>query len=431
MYENFGFTDNIFNTKPLDVCQEDLGKFTGRVQDIKNFVVNISSTDSAFTLVTGHRGVGKSSFVNVMEYATSFDKEFLKQCINVSIPDLIPCYYKIQLEPDESVKSVLSKSLSSLLFSVKHFASEKKNNKKIPKRIQELVKWVSEINISETRSSQLNMMGWGGGFSRTRRYRSLSDFPTNVLEDMIKQTVEIVIKNFKVKGIFLNINNIDILEEKKTCDLFNQLRDYLFNIKGLWCVVIGPPGLYSSLSQQAARVAEVVSGQETLLNPLSEEDVITILNIRRKMYSRNPRRPAPLPIEDDFVREIYKHSEGEIRQVLNACDKTLRSGFKENPHIRSIPKLSGKRLLRSVLEEQLSLHSLKPKTREIIQKIMEKGSFRPKEYRDLKLKSAVDFTNRAKPLLERSFLKKEVRGNTANYKVAGIIQLAKYAGVSI
>ena len=76
MYEVFGFKDNIFNTKPLNLCQEDLGKFIGRVQDIKDFAVNISSTEIAVVVVARPRGVGKTSFVNIMEYAATFNKDF-------------------------------------------------------------------------------------------------------------------------------------------------------------------------------------------------------------------------------------------------------------------------------------------------------------------------------------------------------------------
>ena len=111
MYENFGFTENIFNTQPLNLHKEDLKKFVGRVQDIKGFSVDISSTDSAVVVVTGHRGVGKTSFVNIMEYAVGFDRSFLRKHIKVDIPRLVPCYHKIQLESGEGIKGILSKSL--------------------------------------------------------------------------------------------------------------------------------------------------------------------------------------------------------------------------------------------------------------------------------------------------------------------------------
>ena len=431
MYENFGFKDNIFNTKPLDLRKEDLDKFIGRVQDIKNFAVDASSTDSTVLVVTGHRGVGKTSFVNIMEYAVGFDQSFIREHIKVNIPNLIPCYHKIQLEPNESVKSTLSKSLSSLLFSIKQFAEEKHLSSKTPKEIKKLTKWVSEMTLSETKAGQFSIGGVGAGLSHSERYKNILEVPTNVLQDKISQTVKLARNFFKADGILLNINNVDILDEKSFCEMFNQLRDYLFNIKGLWSIIIGQPGLYSSLYQQATRVAEIISGQETRLDPLSEEDIVVILKKRQKIYSKNPNRLSSLPIEEDFIREIYRNSAGEIRPVFKACDDIVRSVFKENPNTGVIKSGIGRLYLKNILQHQLSLDHLKPKEREILQKILNTGSLRPRDYKDLNLKSAVEFTNRARTLIGKNLLKKEVKGNVADYQVTGVIHLAKYAGVAI
>lgn len=431
MYEHFGFKDNIFNTKPLDLCQEDLQKFIGRVQDIKNFLVDVSSTDSAALLITGHRGVGKTSFINVMEYAIGFNESFLSKYIKINIPNLIPCYYKIQLEPKEEIKSILAKSLSSLLFSIKKYAAEKGLSSKIPKEVKELSDWASELSSSITKTDQLQLGGFGGGLSRSKQYKNLSEVSANVLQEKIKKILLEVKENFKVDGVFLNINNVDIIEEKFFCDIFNQLRDYLLDAKGLWTVIIGQPGIYSSLYQQAARVAEIISGQETKLDPLSEEDIIAVLKNRRRIYSKNSKKLSSLPIEEEFIREIYRNSEGEIRQVFKACDDVVRSVFKINPHVGVIKAEEGRAVLKNILEQQLSLENLKNKDREIIREIFNIGFLRPKDYKKLNLKSAVDFTNKARPLLVKNFLKKEVKGNTAKYKATGIIHLAKYTGVHI
>ena len=428
MYRNFGFTGNIFNTDPLNLHPESLHKFVGRVQDIKRFSVDISATGGSAVMVTGHRGVGKTSFVNVMEYAIGFESNFFKKYIKVDMPKLIPCYHKVQMESDEDMKSILSKSLSSLLFSIKRFAIAK--NHKIPKEVKELTHWIAEV-VSSTQGGNVNMAGFGAGLSRSKQYKGLSDLPTNVLEYKIQEVVKLIQKNFSVDGIMLNINNVDILEEKKVCDFFNQLRDYLFNIKGLWTIIIGQPGLYSSLYQQATRVAEVISGQETRLDPLSEEDTIEVLRVRQKIYSANKKKLSALPLEDKFIREIYRHSDGEIRTVFKACDDIMRVMFTKNPNLSRISALAGKNLLRNILAQQLFLENMKSKDREIIRQIFKKGSLRPKDYAVLKLKSAVDFTNKARALISKNLLKKEVKGNTAKYKATGVVHLAHYSGVKI
>ena len=218
MYGNFGFTTNIFNTDPLSLNKEDLKRFVGRVQDIKSFAVDISSTNSAVIVVTGHRGVGKTSFVNVMEYAIGFERAFFGKYIKVDMPKLIPCYYKIQIEPDETINSILTKSLSSLLFSIKRFALAKKG--RIPKEVQKLSEWVSEIALSSTQGGSVTVAGFGGSLNRSKQYKDLTNLPTNILEYKIQEMAQLVKKNFLVDGIMLNINNVDILDEKKTYDFF-------------------------------------------------------------------------------------------------------------------------------------------------------------------------------------------------------------------
>ena len=435
MYNNFGFTENVFDTEPLNISKHDFQKFIGRVKDIKNFAVDISAKKNATIVVTGHRGVGKTSFVNIIEYAVGFEQKFIKDHIKIQLPHLIPCYNKIQLEPKEDIKNILLKSLSSLLFSIEKYKTDKQSKVKIPTEIKNLTKWISETTLQDTHiGGQLNFgsfLGGGGNFSRTKQHKNIYSIPTNVLQEKLKQVVTLAKKIFKVDGIFLNINNVDILEEKQVCDIFNQLRDYLLNIEGLWIVIIGQPGLYSSLYQQAARVAEVISGQETKLDPLSEEDLMAVLNLRKKIYSQNPKKPSNLPIEESFIRELYKHSDGEIRPVFKVCDEIIRSTFKTNPNMRIIKSSIGKHVLKTVLESQLALDSLKAKDKEIITRILKKGSLRPKDYKELKLKSAVDFTNKARRLIAKNFLKKEVKGNMANYKATGLVYLAKYANMII
>ena len=429
MYKNFGFTENIFNTKSLLPCREDLNKFIGRGQDIKRFAVDISSTDSAVTVVTGHRGVGKTSFVNIMEYAVGFERDFVRKHIPADIPYLIPCYHKIQIESDDNIRSVLLKSLSSILFSIERFAEESKKQK-MPKQIKDLIKWVSDT-FSTARGGSVSFGGFGGGLNISKQHKNVSEVPVTVLQNKIHQVVNLAVKSFKTNGIFLNINNVDILEEKFFCNIFNQLRDYLFDIKGLWSVIIGQPGLYSSLYQQAARVSEIISGQETKLDPLTEEDLISALKVRQKIYSTKPKKLSSLPIEEGFIREIYKHSDGEIRPALKVCDDILRSVFSKNPHIKKVTEAVGKPVLKNILTQQLSLDSLKAKDRQILHDTLREGSLRPKDYKKLKLKSAVDFTNKTRPLISKKLLKKEVKGNTAKYMVTGVVHLAKYVGVTV
>ncbi|HCU24158.1 MAG TPA: hypothetical protein DF383_03995, partial [Deltaproteobacteria bacterium] len=91
----------------------------------------------------------------------------------------------------------------------------------------------------------------------------------------------------------------------------------------------------------------------------------------------------------------------------------------------------GRVFLKEILGQQLNLFALKSKEREILDSINVGGPIRPKEYERLKLKSMVEFTNRARPLLEKNLLRKTIEGNAAIYDITGIVRLGLYAGLSL
>jgi hypothetical protein len=126
-----------------------------------------------------------------------------------------------------------------------------------------------------------------------------------------------------------------------------------------------------------------------------------------------------------------RNTEGEIRAVLKACDDVVRAVFKENPMIKNISEEKGLGFLKQIMLQQLGLAYLKSKEREILSEVVRLGSIRPKNYESLSLKSAVDFSNRAKPLLERNLLRKQIDGVATKNEPSGSVRLALYAGINL
>ena len=416
----------MFDTASLALNKADMGKFVGRIQELKSFAVDISGHDRALVLVSGTRGVGKTSFINVVGYALGFSPKFLTQHMPIALPKLVPCYRTVQLETSDDTKMALFKSLANIVFSAKQFAFDR--NLKLPPRLEKINHWTADVVLSSP-SASVNIAGFGVGGGVQQQHKNIIEVPSNTLQHMLEESVGLIKKHFKVDGVLLNINNVELLPEKRVCQIFNELRDYLFVMKGVWTVVVGQTGLYSLLYQQATRVAEFVNGQGTQLNPLSQEDVIRVLKQRRQLYAVKPQKVPPLPVAEKMVREIYSHSDGEVRLVFKSCDDIMRVVFKDTPNVSHIKAELAKKALKYALHEQLALSRLKPKELELIRYVLKHGSIRPKEYERLKLKSAVDFTNKATPLLEKNFLKKEASGNIAEYKAAGRVHLAQHMGI--
>jgi hypothetical protein len=429
MYKAFGFTANPFNVIHLRPTKADAQLFVGRSNDINSFQVDIASTDRSLVIVTGHRGVGKTSFVSIMQYlASPLYKGPRDNNPRVSVSELVPCYHKVQIDPGENVSNLLFKCLSSLLFSIREY--QQLQGVQFPASLDSLLDWVSNVVPQSASSGGISIAGFGGTVGSTTTYRSIRDFSPSSLCEQIKLIIKAV-QAFGCKGIFLNLDNLEIVDEREMASLMDQLRDYLFDVNGLWVVLIGYPGMYSVLNAHATRVSEFVSGQETNLTALSEDDFIEVLHIRSQRLAIQSSNPPNLPIEESFIRSIYKNTDGEIRSVLKACDDIARAVFKENPTIRSIPEKIGRPFLKAILKQQLGLALLKPKERDILHQIVLAGSIRPKDYADLSLKSAVDFTNRTRPLLERNLVRKEVEGVAAKYAPSGLVRLGIYAGLNL
>ena len=93
-FEVLGFKRSPFFREPLQPTKEDFKTFVGRTEDIRKFLMNISSTEGVH-LVTGKSGVGKTSFVNAIQYITSaspipIDTTFYK--INFFPEKMFPSY---------------------------------------------------------------------------------------------------------------------------------------------------------------------------------------------------------------------------------------------------------------------------------------------------------------------------------------------------
>ncbi len=429
MYDSFGFSQNIFNTKPLRPTKDDAQYFVGRLINLNSFMVDISSEDRALAVVSGHRGVGKTSFVNIMEFACS-QSEPLFDGLAYHESYLLPCFHKVQIEPSEQVGNLLFKCISSIMYSIRGYSSA--TGIPFPVELEPLLQWVSEIVPTTSTSLGGSVAGLGVSGSSTKEFRPPDQIPATTYCEQIRTIIKTVKKHFDLKGIFLNLNNLEIIDETEFTSLMDQMRDYLFEIEGLWTILIGYPGIYSTLATKSSRVAEIVSGQETYLAPLSEDEVIEVLNIRRRLYAiNNISTPPLLPIDEQLIRDIYQNSDGEIRAVLKACDDIVRAIFKENPTVTRIGRGIGLSFLKNIMANQLALDTLKPKEKDILNNILSEGPIRPKEYQRLSLKSSVEFTNRARPLLKANYLNKTIEGNAAIYDVSGVVRLANFSGVII
>ncbi|MFH1652575.1 MAG: hypothetical protein ABIE74_00810 [Pseudomonadota bacterium] len=150
MYEAIGFIKNPFFTDPLEPSKEGFEKFVGRRGDVHSYLAQMAGLEGCIHLVTGNPGVGKTTFVNVMQYVTSFDKPKTQfEDIAHSPSRLIPNMNKLQINSDETAQSLMLKITSSIIFSLMHIYDELKRS--VPKEINQRHKWINELIVSASR----------------------------------------------------------------------------------------------------------------------------------------------------------------------------------------------------------------------------------------------------------------------------------------
>ncbi|MFH1652574.1 MAG: hypothetical protein ABIE74_00805 [Pseudomonadota bacterium] len=138
------------------------------------------------------------------------------------------------------------------------------------------------------------------------------------LAQINRQLLENALPDLEKNGIYVIINNLDIVDINILVQILNELRDELFSIKKLWVILLGLRGAYGAIRQHpnGARLVDNFRGTETYLESLNENEAVDILKIRAKKLSQDTDNPCKLPISDLVIREIYKNCGGEIRFLL-------------------------------------------------------------------------------------------------------------------
>jgi len=243
MYEALGFTKNPFFTDPLGANEEDFEKFIGRTRDVHSYLAQITGREGCVHLVTGNPGVGKTSFVNIMQYVTCFGeptKHF--KDIKHTPTLLISNTQKLQINSDETSQSLMLKITSSIIYSL--MAAYDKRKKPLPSEIERQHKRINEFITSTTSPStgiQLGPVGGSYGGQATG-YEGTSSVTISHLTRAVQEMTDKSLADLNMNGLYVVINNLDIVEIDRLVKILNELRDELFSIKALWIILLGSKG---------------------------------------------------------------------------------------------------------------------------------------------------------------------------------------------
>lgn len=303
-WQSLGFKADPLNTDPI--LQDTLSLYTGHAQEIRS-CLNVLSGRNVRIVIEGSRGVGTTSFGNLLRFSVQEQKIYLTP------------RNEIRVEAGWGIETLLAVIVANIVREIELFGVEA-----ITKDQRFCSAKALSSRIAETyRSFGADAFGFGLNYGKaagavTQPVVVPSAVLGHHLEDLTKLVQAAGYKN----GILLQLNNLDVGEIHEVANLkglFNSLRDYA-QTDGVSWLLVGDVGLRKFIAQQVDRLDDIVSF-EVMINPLSAEDFKELIKKREQFYRSSPR--VELPIDLDVFLYLYQITQGRLRYIFGLMARLM------------------------------------------------------------------------------------------------------------
>lgn len=441
MWDTLGFKQNPYDAYPLKSRAEDVDLLIGREEESVEFCTVLDSASQGIYVISGSPGVGKTSFFNIQQY-------LLETAASPFGPSLISARELCSIQPNDSAYDVALRVIYSLHRSIEEFCNI--NDVQIPKETKKIGSWLhgkggSGFDIG------LNILGFGGNIGRQIEVPNIKDITFEGLRDVICCMVGEATNILGKDGIFVALDNVENLDDEQLSDLLITFRDTLFSIPNVWWVIIGQSGLGSLIQSLDPRVSDRLSGTGLELKPITLGNLHAAIEERvdRFHYVDNGKAPLPHSIHE----HLYEASHGEIRFVFKYCGSICTQFIKDmrlylvkakvKIDENSLNDLLGRYLvedqidekhardmLQNIIRSELEGLNLKPRDKELLQAIGQKGSVRAKDFKELNFKTMQELSsNYLSKLYKQHLLARKQEGRAVQYRLRGLSSLASEFGL--
>lgn len=369
IYEQWGFWGNPFQTTSLPADETGERLLVGRQIELDSLERKIVSGPKIPTL-EGLNGVGKTSIVNVASF-----RLFRSHINSGQGPLFIACRKNFQLTPGQDAQDFTD----SVLMEVAQTLIERRSD------IQQLTRSrTTDVLNRWLNSTHLTSYQAGIGFLQAGSSSETNTSAGFERSGFRKQVESILSEVFPEEGgIVCMIDNLELLQKSDIARAqLEQLRDHLFQMKGLRWVLCGSLGIvYGVVASPRLEgyVYKPIEIKDVGANYSSE-----ILTSRIENYANN-LQSAYLPLRPIDFSRLYEVLHGNLRSALSYADDYCEWCFDHKP----VPTTdNGRGLAFNIwLEEQAeSAHSamrqaLGPRAIEIFKTAIKLGGvFSPSDY---------------------------------------------------
>lgn len=391
-WESLGFKDEPFKTQPITGSTLDL--YTGNESRIEQcqFVLH---SNNAIIVVEGARGVGTTSFGNVVRFKAQKEKRYFTPTT------------EIRIEPSWNAETLMAAVIANVISTLElQYLDRVKEQPKF-QDAKAVVQRVSELY----RSFGASAFGFGANYGKSAVTSQPMIIPTQVLSKHLADLVQIAYGLGYKYGILIQLNNLDIgvvQEESHIKTLLNIMRDY-FQMDGTSWLLVGDMPLRHFIAQEVDRLDDIIS-HETQVTPLSEENYLTMLEKRVNYFRVNTK--IELPVDREALLYLFKMTKGRLRFIFGLLNRLFNS-LQIGTLTDRITLELAKPVVVNYSKERINRFNLSANEEQVLKTIVLKEPIQVKEIADLLGKKSNHISNILSRLAENKLVgyKKEWRNH--------------------
>lgn len=141
--------------------------------------------------------------------------------------------------------------------------------------------------------------------------------------DLLRQIAQVAKEHLGAKGIIIHLNNLENLSEvdaERAARIVRDLRDTVLMVPGIHYLLVGTDDAVRSIIQSQPQLRSVFHVLPPLA-PLSNDEILELLERRYAHLRRDPNRPVHPPATKDAVLEVYSLFRGDLRGTFAALEQ--------------------------------------------------------------------------------------------------------------
>lgn len=415
VWEWFGFKKNPYDFQALGVSKDDRELFVGRESELPRLSTPLASDVGGMAVVEGRVGVGKTSFVNAVQY----DKWQSRSCL--------PSFQVLQVQPNTDPIGFILSAFSTCIGSLELSNPGDTDGDKDLRAGKAMVTQMLTAGWSFSGGLNVGLVGGQAGVGKTPA-------PSSPLLPVMPNILNVAGKWFDAAGrlgwskFAVPVNNLDMLDDDSAVSFMNVVRDYMvtFSKKGVWWILIAKDGFTRTVEAKAHRVSEVFTGLPIKLNPLSLAEVAEAIGARVEKYGVGATEG---PVPGEIVSWLYQLSDGEVRAIFKKLTDLVYEYHATVPSARTISVAGARSILVGIAQRRVESFDIQPNWMQILVKSAMDGKVRQGDFKAHGFKSQPAFRHALERLCTFDLLRRKDAGREVIYLPTADTNLA-FQGVN-